>query len=295
MVECGAVVAARQVQAFLAVPHLPVDDGFRAAETLGQALQREAGLGFLLWIAILRFLPAGTASLNMFAIPVIALVSSALVFGERLTAGEWAGIALIGAGLAIVTAIARILLGLGLRVGLAIAVIGLADALYQRWQYIQELKMTRQEVKQEHKDLEGAPEIKARIRRIQVEMSMRRLRQEVPKASVILVNPTHVAVALRYEPRTMDAPILLVKGADHMAERIVSIARAYGVPIVRRPEVARAIYASVKPGRPIPEALYVAVAEVLFLLELETGKRGRALRQTAPPPSGRRPPPCTPA
>jgi len=166
----------------------------------------------------------------------------------------------------IVTAIARIVLSLGLRVGLAIAVIGLADALYQRWQYTEELKMTRQEVKQEHKDLEGAPEIKARIRRIQVEMSMRRLRQEVPKASVILVNPTHVAVALRYEAKTMEAPILLAKGADLMAERIVKIGRSYGVPIVQRPEVARAIYATVKPGQPIPEALYTAVAEVLALL-----------------------------
>ncbi len=166
----------------------------------------------------------------------------------------------------IVVAIAKIILGLGLRAGLAIAVIGLADALYQRWQYLQELKMTRQEVKQERKDLEGSPEIKARIRRIQIQMSMRRLRQEVPKASVILVNPTHVAVALRYEAKTMEAPILLAKGADHLAERIVKIGRSYGIPIVQRPEVARAIYATVKPGQPIPEALYMAVAEVLAML-----------------------------
>jgi flagellar biosynthetic protein FlhB len=174
----------------------------------------------------------------------------------------------------IMAEIARIIFGLCLRVAIAALIIGLADAFYQKWQYIQELKMTRQEVKQERKDLEGSPEIKARIRRIQVEMSLRRLRQEVPKASVILVNPTHVAVALRYEPKTMDAPILVAKGADHIAERIVSIARAYGVPIIRRPEVARAIYATVKPGRPIPEALYIAVAEVLaMLLRLRQKKR----------------------
>lgn len=187
---------------------------------------------------------------------------------EAMAALRWAW------SMQIMAEIARIIFGLCLRVGLAVLLIGLADALYQKWQYIQELKMTRQEVKQERKDLEGSPEIKARIRRIQVEMSLRRLRQEVPKASVILVNPTHVAVALRYEPRTMDAPILLAKGADHIAERIISIARAYGVPIVRRPEVARAIYATVKPGRPIPEALYVAVAEVLaMLLRLRQKKR----------------------
>jgi flagellar biosynthetic protein FlhB len=179
---------------------------------------------------------------------------------QALAALRWAWSAQI------VAAIAKIVLGLGLRVGLAIAVIGLGDALYQRWRHLQELKMTRQEVKQERKDLEGAPEIKARIRRIQVEMSMRRLRQEVPKASVILVNPTHVAVALRYEAKTMEAPVLLAKGADLMAERIVKIGRSYGVPIVQRPEVARAIYATVKPGQPIPEALYMAVAEVLAML-----------------------------
>lgn len=166
----------------------------------------------------------------------------------------------------IMTAIARILFGLGLRVGLAVTVIGLADALYQKWQHTQELKMTRQEVKQERKDMEGAPEIKARIRRIQVEMSMKRLKQQVPKANVILVNPTHVAVALRYDARTMEAPLLLAKGADLMAQRIIKIGRSYGIPVVQRPEVARAIYASVKPGQPIPEALYMAVAEVLALL-----------------------------
>jgi flagellar biosynthetic protein FlhB len=174
----------------------------------------------------------------------------------------------------IITGMAKILFGVVLRVSLGVLVIGLADALYQKWQYIQELKMTRQEVKQEHKDLEGSPEVKARIRRIQVEMSLRRLKQEVPKANVILVNPTHVAVALRYEPKTMDAPVLVAKGADHIAERIVSIGRAYGVPIVRRPEVARAIYATVKPGHPIPESLYIAVAEVLaMLLRLRQKKR----------------------
>jgi len=166
----------------------------------------------------------------------------------------------------ILIAIAKLIFGLCLRVCVAIVAIGIADAFYQKWQYIQELKMTRQEVKQERKETEGAPEIKSRIRKAQFEMSMRRLMQEVPKANVILVNPTHVAVALQYEAKTMDAPVLLTKGADHLAEKIVKIGRSYGVPIIRRPEVARAIYASVKPGEPIPESLYVAVAEVLAML-----------------------------
>jgi len=166
----------------------------------------------------------------------------------------------------IIAVIAKITFGLGIRVGVVIIILGLADTLYQKWQYLHDMKMTRQEVKEERKSTEGSPEVRSRIRRIQLEMSMRRLAQEIPKANVILVNPTHVAVALRYEAKTMDAPVLLAKGADHLAQKIIQIGRSYGIPIVRRPEVARAIYASVKPGQPIPESLYMAVAEVLAML-----------------------------
>ncbi|MBN2133942.1 MAG: flagellar biosynthesis protein FlhB [Sedimentisphaerales bacterium] len=179
---------------------------------------------------------------------------------EALAAIRWAW------STQIIVAIAKLIFGLCLRVSVAIIAIGIADVFYQKWQYIQQLKMTRQEVKQERKETDGAPEVKSRIRRIQMQMSMKRLVQEVPKADVILVNPTHVAVALRYDAKTMEAPILLAKGADHLAEKIIKLGRSHGVPIVRRPEVARAVYASVKPGEPIPEAFYVAVAEVLAML-----------------------------
>ncbi|KPJ65419.1 MAG: hypothetical protein AMJ43_10785 [Coxiella sp. DG_40] len=162
--------------------------------------------------------------------------------------------------------IARLILGLLIRVGIALLVIGIADVFYQKWKYIQELKMTPQEVKRDHRDTEGAPEVKGRIRKIQLEMAMRRMLQEVPKASVVLVNPTHVAVALRYDAKIMEAPVMVAKGADHLAERIREIARAYGVPIIRRPELARTIYSTVKPGNPIPETLYIAVAEVLAVV-----------------------------
>jgi len=181
----------------------------------------------------------------------------------------------------IISAIAKITFGLGIRVGIAMIILGLADTLYQKWQFIQDLKMTRQEVKEERKSSDGSPEIKSRIRRLQVEMSMKRLSQEVPKANVILVNPTHVAVALRYDAKTMEAPVLLAKGADHMAQKIIKIGRSYGIPIVRRPEVARAIYASVKPGQTIPESLYVAVAEVLAMLYRLRQKR-KAAQQSGP-------------
>jgi len=166
----------------------------------------------------------------------------------------------------LLAAIAKLIFGLCIRVCIALVAIGIADAFYQKWNYLQELKMTRQEVRQEHKDLEGPPEVKARIRRIQIQMSMKRLLAEVPKANVILVNPTHVAVALRYEAKTMEAPILVAKGADYLAEKITAIGRAYGVPIVRRPELARTIYSTVEPGSAVPEGLYVAVAEVLAMI-----------------------------
>ena len=166
----------------------------------------------------------------------------------------------------ILVSIAEIILGLVVRVGIALLVVGMADTLYQKWKYRQELMMTRQEVKQERRDTEGSPEVKGRIRRIQFGLAAKRMLKEVPKADVVLVNPTHVAVALRYEGKTMDAPVLVAKGADHLAEKIKEIARAYGVPIVRRPELARTIYSTVEPGHPIPEALYVAVAEVLAMI-----------------------------
>jgi len=166
----------------------------------------------------------------------------------------------------ILVVIAKIILGLMIRIGIGLLVMGIADAYYQKWKYIQELKMTKQEVKEEMKDTLGSPEVKSRIRKLQFQAVLKRMLQEVPKANVVLVNPTHVAVALRYDAETMESPVLVAKGADHLAEKIREIARAYGVPIIRRPELARTIYSTVKLGNPIPETLYVAIAEVLAMI-----------------------------
>jgi flagellar biosynthetic protein FlhB len=165
-----------------------------------------------------------------------------------------------------IAATAGIVFGLCIRVCIALLVLAIADTFYQKWKYIEDLKMTRQEVKQEHKDIEGSPEVKSRIRRIQIQMTMKRMLHEVPKARVVLVNPTHIAVALKYEPPAMEAPVVVAKGAEHIAEKIMEIARSYGVPVIRRPELARTIYATVKIDEPIPQNLYVAVAEVLAML-----------------------------
>lgn len=166
----------------------------------------------------------------------------------------------------ILASIAKLILGLMIRICIGLLVIGAADTVFQKWKYIEDLKMTKQEVKEELRQKDGAPEVKRRMRKIQFEMSMRRMLAEVPKAGVILTNPTHVAVALRYDAKEADAPILVAKGADHVAEKIREVARAYGVPIIRRPELARAIFASVKLNTSIPETLYVAVAEVLAMI-----------------------------
>ncbi|MBL7152226.1 MAG: flagellar biosynthesis protein FlhB [Phycisphaerae bacterium] len=167
---------------------------------------------------------------------------------------------------AMLTGIAKLILGLMIRICIALLVIAAADTTFQKWKHIQDLKMTKQQVKEERRQTEGAPEVRSRIRRIQLEMAMKRMLQEVPKASVVLTNPTHVAVALRWDAKKATAPVLVAKGAEHVAEKIKEIARAYGVPIVQKRELARTIYSAVDLNATIPETLYVAVAEVLAMI-----------------------------
>ena len=166
----------------------------------------------------------------------------------------------------ILAVISKIILGMLIRVCIALLVISAADVIFQKWKYTQNLKMTKQEVKEERKQMEGSPETKGRIRRVQVEMATKRMLQDVPKADVVLVNPTHVAVAVQYDAQTMEAPVVLAKGADHMAEKIREAARAYGVPIIRRPALARTLYSTVKIGDSIPQKMFIVVAEVLAMV-----------------------------
>jgi len=146
---------------------------------------------------------------------------------------------------------------------LMITIIGVVDLAYQRWQHRRDLRMTKQEVKQERKDNDGDPEIKARVARIGREIAMGKLKREVPRADVVVTNPTHFAVALKYEGGSMAAPVVLAKGADFMAFRIRELAIGAGVPIVEKPELARGLYASTKVGQAIDTKFYQAVAEVL--------------------------------
>ncbi len=155
---------------------------------------------------------------------------------------------------------------LALGITAALALLGALDYAYQRYNFERSLRMTKQEVKEEVKREEGDPLIKARVRKIQREMARRRMFKAVSKASVVLTNPTHVAVALRYERGVMGAPRMLAKGAGFIAERIKAEARRYGIPVVERPSLARALFKGVKIDQEIPTWLFQAVAEVLAYL-----------------------------
>lgn len=149
------------------------------------------------------------------------------------------------------------------RIALVMVLIGLFDFGYQRWQHLRDLRMTHQEARREAKELEGDPHIKRRVRQLQRQMAMQRMMKDVPQADVVITNPVRFAVALRYEMGEMETPVVVAKGARKVAERIREIAAENEVPIVQKPELARALYKSIEVGQGIPENLYRAVAEVL--------------------------------
>jgi flagellar biosynthetic protein FlhB len=145
----------------------------------------------------------------------------------------------------------------------SLLVIALIDAPYQRYAFVKRMRMTKQEVKDEMKDMEGRPEVKQQIRQRQREMANNRMLQKVKDADVIITNPEHFAVALSYDPTGDGAPVLLAKGADHMAARIREEAQKHGVEIFGAPPLARALYFSTEVDHPVPESLYLAVAQVI--------------------------------
>lgn len=147
-------------------------------------------------------------------------------------------------------------------VGCFMLVLAGLDYFYQRWEIEREMRMTKQEIKEEVKSREGDPMIRARIKRVQREVATRRMMEDVPKADVIVTNPTHIAIALKYD-ETMIAPRIVAKGADLVAEKIKAIAREHGIPIVENKPLARTIFKTLKIGASIPRELYTAVAEVL--------------------------------
>jgi len=154
---------------------------------------------------------------------------------------------------------------------LVLTVFAAVDFAFQRWQYSRNLRMTKQEIREEHKEVEGSPMIKARIRSIQREMARRRMMQEVPRADVVITNPTHFAVALKYDVKKMGAPRVVAKGANLIAGKIKEIAKQSGVPVFEDKPLARALY-PLDVNQEIPEAFYKAVAVILAQVYKMKGK-----------------------
>jgi flagellar biosynthetic protein FlhB len=164
-----------------------------------------------------------------------------------------------------------------------LAVIAAVDVPYQLWQHSRDLRMTREEVREEYKESEGSPETRARIREAQRALARGRMLQDVPKADVVITNPTHFAVALRYDENKMRAPLVVAKGTELVALKIREIAAENNVPIVEAPPLARALHKSVDLGREVPAALYVAVAQVLTYVYQLRAARERGAPLPTPP------------
>jgi flagellar biosynthesis protein FlhB len=157
------------------------------------------------------------------------------------------------------------------------------DVPYQLWQYAKQMRMSREEIRQEYKESEGSPEVKGRIRQIQQQLARQRMMADVPKADVIVTNPTHFAVALKYDEKRMRAPIVVAKGVDVIAAKIREVAGEHAVPIFEAPPLARVLYRNVEIGEEVPSGLYVAVAQILsYVFQLRVAKR--AGQQPPPKP-----------
>lgn len=150
-----------------------------------------------------------------------------------------------------------------LRIGILLLFLAVIDYAYQYWEYERSIRMTKQELKEEYRQYEGDPHIKAKIRQLQRQISLHRMMQELPKADVVITNPVHYAVALKYVPSKMKAPVVVAKGVDNLALRIKKIAEEYNITIYEDPPLAQALYRSVEIGQMIPPELYEAVARVL--------------------------------
>jgi len=196
----------------------------------------------------------------------------------------------------IVPAMAHVVWTLGwsfLILSCATIIIAMIDVPFQIYDHQKKLRMTKQEVKDEYKDTEGKPEVKGKIRQLQREMAQRRMMQDVPTADVVITNPTHYAVALKYNQDSMGAPVVVAKGADEIAFKIMEIAREHKVEILRTPPLTRAVYHNTDVGQEIPDGLYMAIAQVLaYVFQLRQFRKGRSAKPGMPdfpiPPEMRR-------
>jgi flagellar biosynthesis protein FlhB len=183
---------------------------------------------------------------------------------------------LLGAGPGpLLDVVSRLVLRIGFTIGAVYVAIAVLDVLYERWQHAKDLRMTKEDVKREAKEGDVNPEVKGQIKARQRAMAMQRMMSAVPGADVVITNPTHYAVALRYA-RALPAPEVVAKGADHVAKRIIALARENGVTVVQNPPLARSLHASVEVGQYIPADAFGAVAEILAGIYRAAGRRPAA-------------------
>jgi len=177
---------------------------------------------------------------------------------------------------------ADLVFNLAVRMGIVLLILGIIDFIWQRYKHEQDLKMSKQEVKEEMRRMEGDPVVTQRQRRVQHQSAMHRLRQDVPQADVIVTNPTELAIAIKYDAEAMAAPRVVAKGQDYMAMRIRQIAVEFGVPIVERKPLAQALYRAVEVGDEIPPQFYKAIAEILAYVYELSGRRPAGVETAVP-------------
>jgi flagellar biosynthesis protein FlhB len=170
-----------------------------------------------------------------------------------------------------------LIMKLGFSILLGLSIVAAIDFAYQKFSYKKKLMMTKEQAKRDHKEKEGSPEVRQRIRTIQREMANKRMMAEIPNADVIVTNPTHISIVIRYDAEQMISPVVVGKGADHLALRIREMAKKHDIPIVENVLLARTLYKTVKEGQPVPRTLYKAVAEILaFVYKLKRKKKALA-------------------
>ena len=205
---------------------------------------------------------------SLFKILVIAAVAFASLYQHRDTVLGLTALAVPQ----IAQYMVEILFWTAAKIALALLILALLDYAFQRWKHEQDIKMTPREVREEMKNLEGNPEVIARRRQVQRQLALNRLSEAVPKADVVITNPTELAIAIQYEPETMAAPIVVAKGAGVLAQRIRQLALEHGIPVVEKKPLAQALYREVDINQPVPEDKYAAVAEVLAYVYQLQGK-----------------------
>ncbi len=244
----ATAVGALQAGFYLA-PHLLTPDWARLSPARGWARLGSTATGMKALVSIAK-------------IVVVFLVAYWILKGRAHEIGQLQEVTLASA----VAQGGKLLAHLALAVVGTLVLLGGLDYCWQRWRLEQTLRMSRQEVKEEAKREEGDPLVKVRVRKLQREAAAKRMLSDVPKATVVITNPTHLAVAIRYDRGAMRAPKVLAKGAGFVASRIVEVARRHAVPVLERKPLAQAIFKAVKVGQEIPVALYQAVAELLAYL-----------------------------